>query len=168
VIEVTAPPERIGGTEGLHVVLVQPLIPPNTGNVARLCAATGAWLHLVEPLGFDLDHRKLKRAGLDYWPSVRLSVHSSVAAFLERLDRASAFFFTKFAERLYTAVMYPSDPVLIFGQETRGLGQELREQYPDRQVQIPISNDVRSLNLSNAAAVAVYEVVRQRSNPADG
>ena len=155
-------PAVIGGGRDTHVALIEPLIPPNTGNVARVCAATGAWLHLVEPLGFDLDHSKVKRAGLDYWPNVRLSLHPDIDSFIERLDTSVAFFFSKNAARRYTDVTYPEGPVLVFGQETTGLSDELLDRYSERSVRIPISADVRSLNLSNAAAIAVYEVIRQR------
>lgn len=145
------------------MVLVEPLIPPNTGNVARLCAATGAWLHLVEPLGFDLDHRKLKRAGLDYWPDVRLSVYADFEALAARLHQPSAVFFSKLAERTYTDVDYGDGPVLVFGRETTGLDPTLRRRYRDRMARIPIRPAVRSLNLSNAVAIAVYEVMRRRA-----
>ncbi len=162
-IPIVSPPDRIGGGDSwdLHLVLVEPLIPPNTGNAARLAAALGAWLHLVEPLGFDLDHRKLKRAGLDYWPNVRLSVHPGFEAFIERVDLESAFFFSKFAEKRYTDVSFPKNSVLVFGKETKGLGSHIIDRYPDRLLRIPTTDGVRSLNLSNSVAVAAYEVVRQ-------
>lgn len=157
------PPHRLGGGDlaPVHIVLVSPEIPPNTGNVARLCAATGAWLHLVEPLGFALDHRKVKRAGLDYWPDVRLSVHASLSDLIERLVPERAHWFTTHAQRGYTDVAYRPGDVLIFGRETSGLGEELRERYAERLVRIPIKSCVRSLNLSNAVAIATYEVLRQ-------
>ena len=161
-IEIIAPPQRIGTQKvPMHIVLVEPEIPPNTGNVARLCAATGAWLHLVEPLGFLLDDKKVKRAGLDYWPAVRLSVHRSFEELAPRLHREDCHFFSKRAERLYTTAGLRPGCVLIFGKETTGLPSEVLNEYEDRCVRIPISSAVRSLNLSNAAAVAAYEVIRQ-------
>ncbi|MBN1946832.1 MAG: tRNA (cytidine(34)-2'-O)-methyltransferase [Bradymonadales bacterium] len=163
VITTVPPPKGIGGrpVRELHVVLVEPQIPPNTGNIARLCAATGAWLHLVRPLAFDLDHAKLKRAGLDYWPKVRLSLHDSFEEFITRCDLPAVTLFSKRAARLYTEIAYPPSTVLVFGQETRGLRPEILERFSDRLAYIPISGNVRSLNLSNAVSVAVYEVVRQ-------
>ena len=161
-IPVIDPPERIGGSEGpIHLVLVHPEIPPNTGNVARLCAAIGAWMHLVEPLGFDLDHRKVKRAGLDYWPNVQLSVHHSLDALTARLTREHCFVFSKHATKRHTEVTYPAGAALIFGRETTGLSKSFRSEFEDRLVRIPILDNVRSLNLSNAVAVAAYEAVRQ-------
>jgi len=162
-LPVVSPPTRIGGRDAwdLHLVLVEPLIPPNTGNAARLAAALGAWLHLVEPLGFDLDHKKLKRAGLDYWPNVRLSIHPSFDSFIRRVETDCAFFFSKFAATRYTDVAYPESSVLVFGKETTGLGPDILEKYPDRLVRIPTTDGARSINLSNSVAVAAYEVVRQ-------
>ena len=161
-IEITEAPEQIGGGNGpIHLVLVEPEIPPNTGNVARLCAAIGAWLHLVEPLGFDLDHRKVKRAGLDYWPAVRLSVHPSLEALIKRLSLEHLFAFSTHAKTPYTSIQYPPGSVLLFGSETSGLPRDAREQLKDRLVRIPVRDAVRSLNLSNAVAVAAYEAVRQ-------
>ncbi len=157
------PPRLLDPDEGspLHIVLVNPEIPPNTGNVARLCAATGAWLHLVEPLGFELDNRKVKRAGLDYWPSVKLSVHRSFEELEARLVVESTWFFTKFASQPYSEAAYEHGATLVFGCETKGLPPSVREKYEDRCTLIPIRSDVRSLNLSNAVAVATYEALRQ-------
>jgi tRNA (cytidine/uridine-2'-O-)-methyltransferase len=142
-------------------VLVEPLIPQNAGSIARLCAATGAWLHFVEPLGFDLDHKRMHRAGLDYWPGVRLTVHPGFDALAARLDRPSTFLFTKRADRRYTEVAYPAESVLVFGKETTGLSEAIREAYRDRLVRIPTTEDVRSINVANAVAVASFEVIRQ-------
>lgn len=162
-IPIVSSPSPLGGGDEtpFHVVLVEPEIPPNTGNVARLCAATGAWLHLVEPLGFALDHRRVKRAGLDYWPAVTLSVHAGLEPFLEKLHLPSATFFTKKVERIYTDRLYRRGCVLVFGRETVGLDPTIRRRYPERCVRIPTTDDVRSLNLSNAVAIAAYEVIRQ-------
>jgi tRNA (cytidine/uridine-2'-O-)-methyltransferase len=158
-------PQRIGAGDGFepHIVLLEPLIPQNTGNIARLCAAVGAWLHLVEPLGFDLDHGKLKRAGLDYWPAVKLSLHENLESVTSRTDASNMAFFSKHAERLYTEVSYGPSPVLVFGKETAGLGEDIRARFAAQLVRIPTTGDVRSLNLSNAASIAVYEVVRQQA-----
>lgn len=157
------PPAVLGPHDGcpLHIVLVNPEIPPNTGNVARLCAATGAWLHLVEPLGFELDNRKVRRAGLDYWPSVRLSVHRSFEEIEARFVPESTWFFTKFADQPYSEEHYEHGATLVFGCETKGLPRSVQEKYQTRCTLIPIRPDVRSLNLSNAVAVATYEALRQ-------
>ena len=126
-IEADESPLRIGEQSvPMHIVLVEPEIPPNTGNIARLCAATGAWLHLVEPLGFTLDDKKLKRAGLDYWPAVRLTVHASFSELASRLVRERCHFFSKRAKQLYTSVDYRPGCVLIFGKETTGLPEPYR------------------------------------------
>lgn len=145
----------------LHVVLVQPEIPPNTGSIARLCAATNTWLHLVEPLGYELDDRHLKRAGLDYWPAVRLSVHPSLEALTELLPWDRTWIFSKKAEKVHTDVVFPRDAVLVFGRESAGLPEEWLSTYHERAVRIPTTANVRSLNLSQAAAITVYEFVRQ-------
>jgi tRNA (cytidine/uridine-2'-O-)-methyltransferase len=146
---------------GLHVVLVEPEIPGNTGNIGRLCAGTNLWLHLVRPLGFSLDNRYLKRAGLDYWPHVRLCVHESFEEVAAIFPRERLHFFTTKADRIYSEVTFEPGSVLIFGRETVGLSEEIRTEYEDRLATIPISSQVRSLNLSNACAVVVYEAMRQ-------
>lgn len=146
---------------GLHLVLVQPEIPGNTGNIGRLCAGTNVSLHLVRPLGFELDNRYLKRAGLDYWPHVRLCVHDSFEEIEELFGVERLHFFTKKASRRYTEVSWQPGAVLVFGCETKGLPDELRERHGERCYRIPISDKVRSLNLSNACAIALYEGMRQ-------
>lgn len=146
----------------VHVVLVQPEIPPNTGSVARLCAATNTWLHLVEPLGYELDDRHLKRAGLDYWPKVRLSVHPSLEALTSLLPWERTWIFSKKAQKVHTDIIYPRDTVLLFGRESAGLPEDFMEQYQARALRIPTTDNVRSLNLSQAAAITVYEIVRQQ------
>jgi tRNA (cytidine/uridine-2'-O-)-methyltransferase len=149
----------------LHVVLVQPEIPPNTGSIARLCAATRCRLHLVRPLGFSLDDRYLKRAGLDYWPHVDLHVHESWTAFHAAAQPASPLCFSARASISYIAApLTRIDPLyLVFGGETQGLPEELRNTYAETTYRIPIfSPHVRSLNLSNAVSVVVYEALRQR------
>ncbi len=162
-IPLVPPPARIGGDPEtpLHVALVEPEIPPNTGNIARLCAGIGAWLHLVEPLGFDLDSRKLHRAGLDYWPGVKLSLHPDFESFAARLALDHTYFFSARTGRSYFEASYRPGDVLVFGRETTGLGAERRERFSDRLVRIPIGSAIRSLNLSNAVAVAAFEALRQ-------
>ena len=144
-----------------HIVLVEPEIPQNTGNIARTCAATGCVLHLVRPLGFELSDRQLKRAGLDYWDSVEVRVHESFSE-LEKSDPAARFFFfTTKAERAYTEAEFRAGDYLVFGKETRGLEEELLVERRERCVRLPMLAGSRSLNLSNAVAIAVYEGLRQ-------
>ncbi len=148
---------------GLHVVLVAPEIPWNTGNVGRTCLATGARLHLVRPLGFSLEGRYLRRAGLDYWQHVEPRIWPSLPAFEAELPRlGEPFFFSADGERDLWSARFPRRSVLIFGSETSGLPADLRRRYRERLLAIPMAGGpVRSLNLSTAAAVAVYEVRRQ-------
>lgn len=166
---VVSPIDAVWGSEAdhtFHVVLVEPEIPPNTGSIARLCAATGAHLHLVEPLGFVLDDRHLKRAGLDYWPSVGLSVHRDFEAIEAIFPRERMVFFSSHGVRNYAAEPYAPGTVLVFGKETKGLGKKLIEKYADRVVWIPFRpGTVRSINLANAVSVALYEALRQADFP---
>jgi tRNA (cytidine/uridine-2'-O-)-methyltransferase len=152
---------------GIHVVLVHPEIHWNTGNAGRTCLAAGATLHLIEPLGFSLDEREVKRAGLDYWEHVDLRVWPNWAAFERDLRTLGDpyFFSTKATRMLWDAPLgSPGDVVLVFGRETGGLPAELHEKFRDRFVAMPILTPlVRSLNLSTSVAIAVYEVLRQRS-----
>jgi tRNA (cytidine/uridine-2'-O-)-methyltransferase len=146
----------------MQVVLFQPEIPPNTGSVARLCAATLTPLHLIEPLGFAIDDKHLKRAGLDYGPFVDVRVHKSWEEFLRRTGAKSLLFFSKRAAHSYTKARYSEDDYLVFGPETRGLPQELLDANRDRSYRIPILGEgVRSLNLSNAVSIVLYEALRQ-------
>jgi tRNA (cytidine/uridine-2'-O-)-methyltransferase len=146
----------------MHVVLFQPEIPPNTGSIARLCAATLTPLHLIEPLGFKITDKHLKRAGLDYWEFVDLTVHKSWDDFVRRRADKRLLFFSKRATRSYTQVLYQEDDFLVFGPETRGLPAELLAPNPQRCYRIPImAAAVRSLNLSNAVSIVVYEGLRQ-------
>ena len=146
----------------IHVVLYQPEIPPNTGNVIRLCANTGARLHLVEPLGFVLDDAKLRRAGLDYHEWAQVTVHPDLATALAAVQSGRVFAFTTRGQRLYTEPDYRDGDALLFGPETRGLPAAVLDALPATQrLRIPMRPDVRSLNLSNAVAVAVYEAWRQ-------
>jgi tRNA (cytidine/uridine-2'-O-)-methyltransferase len=145
-----------------NIVLVEPEIPPNTGNIARLCAATGTVLHLVEPLGFSLDDRQLKRAGLDYWESVEVRVWPSLAE-LQRAFPQGRFFYlsTKVARSYLDAHFRPGD-FIVFGRETRGLPEELLRANPDTSITIPMPGQaVRSLNLSTSAGIVLYEALRQ-------
>ena len=149
----------------IHIVLVEPLIPQNTGNIARTCAATGASLHLIRPLGFEIDSAKLKRAGLDYWDSLDITYYDGLADFFDKHPAAEFFCFTSKAKKAYTDVAYPQEVFLFFGKETSGLPTEFTEQYPNRCVRLPMRPGQRCLNLSNAAAVGVYEVLRQHGFP---
>jgi tRNA (cytidine/uridine-2'-O-)-methyltransferase len=147
-----------------HVVLVEPEIPPNTGNVIRLCANTGAQLHLIEPLGFPLDDTKMKRAGLDYHEYANMKVHKSWEAYLEseQPDRERMFAMTTHGSSPFASVSFRPGDVFVFGSETRGLAPERRESFPPAQrIRLPMMPDNRSLNLSNTVAVVVFEAWRQ-------
>ena len=162
-----APPEE-GRRQGvLHIVLVEPEIPPNCGNIARTCAATGSRLHLVEPLGFDVSDRAVKRAGLDYWHLVEVSVHPSLdALFAQHPEAASDLWLaTTKAPRPYSEARFSPDCWLFFGKETAGLPGDFREKYRDRCIRLPMVSPARSLNLANSAAVLVYEALRQNGFP---
>ncbi len=146
----------------LHVVLHQPEIPPNTGNVIRLCANSGARLHLIGPLGFALDDARLRRAGLDYHEYASLSLHRDFGAFLAAAEPARVFAFSTRAKRRHDQAQYRPGDALLFGAETRGLPRGLLEEIPpERHLRLPMRPQSRSLNLSNAVAVAVYEAWRQ-------
>lgn len=144
----------------LNIVLVEPQIPQNTGNVARTCAVTGARLHLVGPCGFTITDTKLKRAGLDYWDKLGVVEYPSLDDFLRRVDGPMALFTTK-AKRLHTDFSYQPGCYLVFGREDAGLPKSLLEQYPENCVRLPMRGGLRSLNLSNTVAVGVYEALRQ-------
>lgn len=148
----------------LNIVMVEPEIPQNTGNVARTCAATGARLHLVEPMGFKVDDKKLKRAGLDYWHLLDITYYKDLDDFFARNDGPFYYFSTK-ARRKYSDVVYPNNAYLVFGKETRGLPEELLKANPDACVRIPMISEARSLNLSNSVAIGVYEALRQWDFP---
>jgi tRNA (cytidine/uridine-2'-O-)-methyltransferase len=146
----------------LHVVLFQPEIPPNTGNVIRLCANTGAALHLLRPLGFELDHAKLRRAGLDYHEFMRLEVHDDLAAFVRKVSPRRLLALSTRGRMRYDTVAYADGDALLFGPETRGLPQDVLDAIPEGcRLRLPMRPDNRSLNLSNAVAVVVYEAWRQ-------
>lgn len=152
----------------LSIVLVEPEIPPNTGNIARTCAATGTDLHLIKPLGFSVDDAHVKRAGLDYWEFVNLRIHESLEAFLQEYKDRPMYLATTKGMNTYTDVKYESDAMLIFGKETAGLPGSFIDENKERTIRIPMSDDVRlrSLNLSNSAAIVVYEALRQLGFPA--
>jgi len=151
----------------MHIVLFQPEIPGNTGNIARLCAATGIHLHLVRPLGFSVDDKYLKRAGLDYWSLVDVHYYDSIYEVLEKYKDNSKFFLTTKAHKSYADVKYDKDSLLIFGRETKGLPDEIHEQFSEDCVRIPMIAEARCLNLSNSAAIVAYEALRQVDNFAD-
>lgn len=144
-----------------HIVLVEPEIPQNAGNIARTCAATGCILHLVKPLGFEISDKYLRRAGLDYWKFVEVRVHENIEEVFSELAGVPFFFFTTKAERAYTAVRYEKGCALVFGKETAGLPEELLVSHREQCVRIPMLGERRSLNLSNSVAIAVYEGLRQ-------
>ena len=146
----------------INVVLLEPEIPQNTGNISRTCAATHASLHLIRPLGFSLEDRYLKRAGLDYWPYLDLHVYDDLADFRAKNPGAVCYYFTTKAGSCYAEPVYPEQVYLFFGKETKGLPEDLLRENPDRCVRIPMWQELRSLNLSNSVAIAVYEVLRQR------
>ncbi|MGH8126606.1 MAG: tRNA (cytidine(34)-2'-O)-methyltransferase [Rhodanobacteraceae bacterium] len=150
----------------LHVILYQPEIPPNTGNVIRLCANAGASLHLIRPLGFDLDHAKLRRAGLDYHEFVDVMTHDDLAGCFGVLQQPRVFAFTSHATHCYTATRFADGDALLFGRETGGLPDHVLQSVPEAQrLRLPMQPDNRSLNLSNAVAIAVYEAWRQLGFP---
>jgi tRNA (cytidine/uridine-2'-O-)-methyltransferase len=144
-----------------HIVLVEPEIPANTGNISRTCAATGTYLHLVRPLGFDTDDKTLKRAGLDYWPAVKVEYHDSFQEVKALYPSGRYFFATTKASRFYTDFAFQDGDFFVFGKETAGLSKEILGTHPDQWMKMPMSDAVRSLNLSNSAAIVVYEALRQ-------
>ncbi len=149
----------------LNIVLIEPEIPQNTGNISRTCAATGARLHLVKPFGFEINDKHLKRAGLDYWQYLNITYYESQAEFFEKNKGENFYFFTTKALHRHTEVCYPDKAFLVFGKETKGLDEELLLANRDQCVRIPMIEEARSLNLSNAVAIATYEVLRQWDYP---
>lgn len=145
----------------MHVVLIEPQIPQNTGNIARLCAAAKATLHLVKPLGFFLDNYHVRRAGLDYWDQVTIRLHDSLPSFLAEVSEERYFLVSTKGKLSYTQIGYREDDYLLFGSETAGLPQEFLNSQANRSIRIPMWNDARSLNLSNAVAIVLYEALRQ-------
>lgn len=149
----------------IHVALIEPRIPPNTGNIARLCAATDTPLHLIEPLGFSIGAREVKRAGLDYWDKVDLWVHSNWFAFRDAISRERCLYFSANATRDYREAPIVKNSVLVFGNETDGLPARILEKHPDRCFRIPMAGDIRSLNLANAVSVALYHALDAVGQP---
>lgn len=148
----------------LNIVLVEPEIPQNTGNIARTCAATGARLHLVKPLGFEIDDRRLKRAGLDYWWLLDVTVYEGLDDFFSR-NRGPFYYFSTKARNVYSDIAYPDGCYIVFGKETAGLPEELLKANPGTCVRLPMREEARSLNLSNTVAVGAFEVLRQWGFP---
>ena len=151
----------------LHIVFVEPEIPGNTGNIARTCAATGAHLHLVKPLGFDIDEKAVRRAGLDYWPYVNLTVYESLDEFLNKNSNRRLFLATTKGGQRYTDVAYSDDDMILFGRETAGLPRNFIEQNSSMAIRIPMSKEtrLRSLNLANSANIVLFEALRQLDFP---
>jgi len=145
----------------LHIALIEPRIPPNTGNIARLCVGTDTPLHLIEPLGFSLDDRAVKRAGLDYWDKVDLWLHPNWFRFRDAISRDRCLYFSANAERDFREAPFAANSVLVFGNETDGLPDKILEKHPERCFRIPMPGELRSLNLANAVSVVLYEGLRQ-------
>lgn len=153
---------------GIHIVLFQPEIPANTGNIARTCAATDTKLHLIRPLGFSTDDKMLKRAGLDYWKFVDVTYYDHIDEFFLKNNNGQYFYITKFGEKSYTSFDYSNqleNYYFVFGRETNGLPKDLIAQNKERCLRIPMNENVRALNLSNTAAILVYEALRQQHFP---
>ncbi len=148
----------------LNLVLIEPRIPQNAGNIARTCAATGARLHLVGPMGFEIDDKKLKRAGLDYWNLLDITVYQNSEEFFEK-NKGEFYYFSTKAKHIFSEVSYPDGAYLLFGREDRGLPEKLLFDNPERCVRLPMLKEARSLNLSNSVAVAAFEVLRQWGYP---
>lgn len=151
----------------LHIVFVEPEIPPNTGNIARTCAATNTKLHLVKPLGFDISEKAVKRAGLDYWPYVDLEIHESLDDFMEKYKDKRKFLATTKGGRMYTDFEYMDDDMFLFGRETKGLPRDFIAQNEEMAIRIPMSENtrLRSFNLSNSANIILFEALRQLGFP---
>lgn len=149
----------------INIVLVEPEIPPNTGNISRLCVGVGAKLHLVKPLGFVLNDKYLKRAGLDYWHLLDLTIYEDYDDFENKNPEGQRFLATTKASKSYTDIQYPLDCYLIFGKETKGLSDNIIKRHPNSLIRLPMKKDFRSLNLSNAVAVVTYEALRQWGFP---
>ena len=149
----------------LNIVLMQPQIPQNTGNIARTCAATGARLHLVKPMGFTVDDKKLKRAGLDYWHLLDITYYESTEEFFEKNKGGSFFYLTTKGRKLYTDISYPDGAYIIFGREDAGIPEEILVKNPDTCLRLPMRSEARSLNLSNTVAIVTYEVLRKWNFP---
>lgn len=145
----------------LNIVLFEPEIPANTGNIGRTCVATGTRLHLIEPLGFRLNEKSIKRAGMDYWDDLDVTRYVNYQDFLEKNPDAKIYMATTKAKHIYTEVQYESDCYIMFGKESAGIPEEILVQNPDTSIRIPMIGDIRSLNLSNSVAIVLYEALRQ-------
>ncbi len=150
----------------MNIVLLEPEIPANTGNIGRTCVAAGARLHLIEPLGFHLDEKSIKRAGLDYWPKLDVSRYVSYREFLDMNRPKRIFMATTKAERSYTDVAYEADDYIMFGKESAGIPEDMLVENEEHCIRIPMFSDIRSLNLSNSVAIILYEAMRQLQFPA--
>ena len=147
----------------LNIVLLEPEIPQNTGNIARTCASSGARLHMIKPFGFTIDNAKLKRAGMDYWFHLEIFYYENLEEFFEKNPDCNFYLFSKKAKNRYTDIVYGNDVYLFFGRESCGLPEDLLKKYPDRCLRIPMKEGLRSLNQSNSCAIAVYEYLRQKN-----
>ena len=145
----------------IHIVLHEPEIPQNTGNIARTAAVVGASLHLIKPLGFSIDDKYLKRCGLDYWDKLDIHIYEDYEDFLNKNPNADIYYYSKKAHHVYTEVDYPEEVYLMFGKETKGIPEDILRANEDKTLRIPMREGLRSLNLSNAVAIGVYEVLRQ-------
>ena len=145
----------------MNIVLLEPEIPANTGNIGRTCVATDAHLHLIRPLGFSLDEKQLKRAGLDYWSELDVTVYEDYSDFLSKNEGAKVYFATTKGHRVYTQAHYEPDCYIMFGKESAGIPEEILREHEDTCVRIPMIGEMRSLNLSNAVAIVAYEALRQ-------
>lgn len=148
----------------LNIVLVEPQIPQNTGNIARTCAVTGARLHLIGPMGFTVDDKKLKRAGLDYWHQLDITTYDGLEDFFAR-NQGPFYYFTTKGKKTYSEIAYPDGCYLVFGREDKGLPEELLKDNPQTAVRVPMRPALRSLNLSNTVAIGIYEALRQWEFP---
>ncbi len=146
----------------INIVLHEPEIPQNTGNIARTCAATGAALHIIRPMGFTIDDKKLKRAGLDYWDKLDITYYDNIEDFFSKNQNAEVFYFSTKAPNTYSELTYPENVFIMFGKESKGLPETLLHDNKEHCVRIPMRDSLRSLNLSNSVAIAVYEILRQR------
>jgi tRNA (cytidine/uridine-2'-O-)-methyltransferase len=147
----------------MNIILFEPEIPANTGNIGRTCVATGTKLHLIEPLGFRLDEKEIKRAGLDYWKDLDVTVYENYDDFLRRNPNAKIYMATTKARHVYTEVSYESDCFIMFGKESAGIPEEILLENKDTSIRIPMIGEIRSLNLSNSVAIVLYEALRQQN-----
>ena len=147
----------------LNIVLLEPEIPQNTGNIARTCASSGARLHMIKPFGFTIDNAKLKRAGMDYWFHLDIFYYENLEEFFEKNSSCNFYLFSKKAQNRYTDILFEDDVYFFFGRESCGLPEELLNKYPNRCLRIPMKGGLRSLNQSNSCAIAVYEYLRQKN-----